>query len=106
MSLREWKKEGLVVFLLKLSHEISISEITTDASKSVIKVRREIRKTDHLQLSSLVHSLDTWHKAKSLRKALSAAAKSEDGEALAEWVESIINYFCTVPKVVAMTSIN
>ncbi|XP_066930023.1 uncharacterized protein [Clytia hemisphaerica] len=86
------EKEGLVRLLLKLSHEISISEITTDASKSVIKALREMKK-DHPQLSSLVHSLDTWHKAKSLRKALSAAAKSKEGEALAEWVEPIINHF-------------
>ena len=92
VSIREWKKEGLVRLLLKLSHEISISEITTDASKSVIKALREMKK-DHPQLSSLVHSLDTWHKAKSLRKALSAAAKSKEGEALTEWLEPITNHF-------------
>ena len=86
------EKEGLVRLLVKLSHEISIGEITTDASSSVIKAVREL-KSVHPQLTRLVHSLDTWHKAKSLRKALTVASKTKEGEALAEWVQPIVNHF-------------
>eukprot|EP00112_Aurelia_sp_Birch-Aquarium-sp1_P016508 Seg3753.2 transcript_id=Seg3753.2/GoldUCD/mRNA.D3Y31 product="hypothetical protein" protein_id=Seg3753.2/GoldUCD/D3Y31 len=40
-----------------------------------------------------MHSLDVWHKAKSLAKQLHKAAKGKDCEGLKEWIPSIVNHF-------------
>ncbi|XP_066929688.1 uncharacterized protein [Clytia hemisphaerica] len=86
------EKEGLVRLLKKLQDKLHISEVTTDASSSVITAVREL-KDQYPSLSKLAHSLDTWHKAKSLRKALSAAGKTKEGEPLSVWAEPIVNHF-------------
>lgn len=40
-----------------------------------------------------MHSLDIWHKAKSLSKRLHKAAKEKDGKELKPWIEGIVNHF-------------
>ena len=41
----------------------------------------------------LFHSLDVWHKAKSLSKSLHKAAKAKGNEPLKIWIPAIINHF-------------
>ena len=71
--------EGLKRCLLFLqSHCIKVSEITTDASTSIISflgkslVKIVLHVHVHVATShpEVFHSLDVWHKAKKLRKAL------------------------------------
>ena len=45
----------------------------------------------HPRLRDLQHSLDVWHKAKSLGKMLHKAAKAKEAAALKPWIPSIIN---------------
>ena len=47
----------------------------------------------HPELKKLMHSLDVWHKAKSLAKQLHKAAKGKDCEGLKEWIPCIVNHF-------------
>ena len=85
------EKEGLMRLIKKLTH-IDLSELTTDASSSVIKAIRELADSNP-SFAKLLHTLDTWHKSKALRKALSAAAKVKENEGLDVWVDSIVNHF-------------
>ena len=76
--------EGLKRCLLFLqSHGIKVSEITTDASTSIISflgkslVKIVLHVHVHVATShpEVFHSLDVWHKAKKLRKALNKVIK-------------------------------
>lgn len=86
------EKEGLLRLLNDIKGRLKLVELTTDASSSVIKAMRELKEKTE-EFKTLMHSLDTWHKAKALRKALSNAAKSKECEELSEWITPIINHF-------------
>eukprot|EP00795_Rhopilema_esculentum_P016102 gene16102-7456_t len=86
------EREGLTRLLLRLMHEIDITEIVTDASSSIIKRIKELQ-GKYPRLQELQHSLDVWHKAKSLSKMLHKAAKDKEAAALKPWIPSIINHF-------------
>ena len=47
----------------------------------------------HPRLRDLQHSLDVWHKAKSLSKMLHKAANDKEAAALKPWIPGIINHF-------------
>ena len=63
------EREGLKRTLLRLMKELEISEVTTDASSAIMNCLKEL-KLDNPELKKLFHSLDIWHKSKSLSKAL------------------------------------
>ena len=86
------EKEGLMRLLMKLKGRFKLKEITTDASSSIIKALRDLKK-DHPEYSALLHSLDVWYKSKALRKALLKAAKNKEVEDLSQWVDAIVNHF-------------
>ena len=86
------EKEGLMRLLRKLKGQFKLSEITTDASSSVIKALKELKKS-HPEYAALIHSLDIWHKSKALRKALLKVAKNKEMEDLLQWVDAIVNHF-------------
>lgn len=87
------EKEGLIRLLIKLKGVIDISEITTDASTTIIKALKDLQKTHPKAYAKLFHSLDVWHKSKSIRKALAKVCKAKENEGLIEWIEPIINHF-------------
>ena len=86
------EKDALLRLLSNVRHKFDIAEITTDASSTIIKAIKDL-KLSTPSLKDLFHSLDTWHKAKSLRKALSNAAKSKENEDLQQWIESVVSHF-------------
>ena len=63
------EQEALQRVLLRLMKVLDLADMTTDASSTLIKQTREL-KQKHPELNKLFHSLDIWHKAKSLTKAL------------------------------------
>lgn len=63
------EREGLERTLLRLMKEVDIAEVTTDASSAIMNRLKEMKK-DNPELKKLFHSLDIWHKSKSLSKAL------------------------------------
>ena len=87
------EKEGLIRLLTRLKGVIDISEITTDASTTIIKALKDLQKTHPEAYAKLFHSLDVWHKSKSIRKSLSKVCKAKENEDLIEWIEPIINHF-------------
>ena len=86
------ERDALVRLLKVLRHQLSISEITTDASATIIKIVRELT-GKYPALYDLVHSLDVWHKAKALQKALLNTAKISGNESIKPWINSIANHF-------------
>ena len=48
---------------------VDLVDMTTDASSTLTKQTKEL-KQKHPELNKIFHSLDVWHKAKSLIKAL------------------------------------
>ena len=86
-------ERGAVVRLLKvLRHQLSISEITTDASATIIKAVRELT-GKYPALCDLVHFLEVWHKAKALLKALFNTAKISGNGSIKPWINSIVSHF-------------
>ena len=85
-------RDAPVRLLKVLQHQISISEITTDASATIIKAVREL-KGKYPALCDLVHSFDVCHKAKALQKALFNTAKISGNESIKPWIDSILNHF-------------
>ncbi len=71
----QMEKEGLIRVLQRLMKLLDIKDLTTDASTTVINLIKEMKK-EHPQLSKLFHSLDIWHKAKNLTKALNKVSKT------------------------------
>lgn len=68
-----------------LSHEVSVSVLTTDRSPSVIKMMKaEFPKIDH--------QFDIWHLAKSIKKNLLCVSKKKSTAVLNDWLRSIINH--------------
>ncbi|PFX12302.1 hypothetical protein AWC38_SpisGene23764 [Stylophora pistillata] len=100
-----WNKmNALIVDVLKQYEEIclcgdgrndspghSASEITIDASSSIIKLVREMK--DKFPQLELLHSLDIWHKAKKLSKCIHQAARVKGCESLKEWIDDIVSHF-------------
>ncbi|XP_076150069.1 uncharacterized protein LOC143133954 [Alosa pseudoharengus] len=85
------EKEGFIQTVDKLSREIKLVEICTDA---------------HIQIGALMnpdkgkykdlgihHSLDMWHGAKNLAKKLAAAGKVKGQSILLHWLKDIVNHF-------------
>ena len=86
-------ERGALVRLLKvLRHQLSISEITTDASATTIKAVRELT-GKYPALCDLVHFLEMWHKAKALLKALFNTAKISGNGSIKPWINSIVSHF-------------
>ena len=86
------ERDALVRLLKVLPHQLSISEITTDVSATIIKAVREL-KGKYPSLCNLAHSLGVWHKAKTFRKALFNTAKIGGSESIKPWIDSIVNHF-------------
>ncbi|XP_055062667.2 uncharacterized protein [Misgurnus anguillicaudatus] len=85
------EKEAFIQTVDKLSKQIKLVEICTDA---------------HIQIGALMnpdkgkytdlgihHSLDMWHGAKNLAKKLAAAAKVKGQSILLHWLKDIVNHF-------------
>ena len=87
------EKEGLVRLLLRLKGQFDLTEIITDASTTVIKAISDLKNSHPEFYNKLFHSLDVWHKSKSLRKAMAKICKKKETEDLKQWVEPIINHF-------------
>ncbi|XP_068709173.1 uncharacterized protein [Montipora foliosa] len=86
------EKEALRRLLERMATVFPFGELTTDASPSIIKLVRDL-KEKFPQLMELFHSLDIWHKAKKLNKALHQAAKIKGCSDLQEWTDCIVNHF-------------
>ncbi|XP_077371760.1 uncharacterized protein LOC144015549 isoform X2 [Festucalex cinctus] len=85
------EKEAFIRTLEKLSKEIQISEICTDAHVQIAALLDpEKGKYKNLKIH---HSLDMWHGAKNLSKKLAAAAKVKGQSLILVWLKDIINHF-------------
>eukprot|EP00112_Aurelia_sp_Birch-Aquarium-sp1_P016449 Seg373.5 transcript_id=Seg373.5/GoldUCD/mRNA.D3Y31 product="hypothetical protein" protein_id=Seg373.5/GoldUCD/D3Y31 len=76
----------------RLSQTVSLAEIVTDASPSIMKRFRELRMSEE-GLQKTMHSLDIWHCAKSILKNLHKKANIKGNDSLKEWIDGIINDF-------------
>ncbi|XP_065070312.1 uncharacterized protein LOC135695242 [Rhopilema esculentum] len=86
------EREGLTRTLLLLMKCLDISEITTDASTSIMKSIQEL-KNSHPELSKLNHCLDIWHAAKNISKKLHKTAQDKAARSLKPWIAAIVNHF-------------
>lgn len=82
------EREGLRRLLEKMASTMPFSELTTDASSSIMKLVRET-KDKYPQPLELFHSLDIWHKAKKLSKCLHQAAKMKGCEAIKDGLRTL-----------------
>ncbi|PFX12751.1 hypothetical protein AWC38_SpisGene23241, partial [Stylophora pistillata] len=88
------EKEGVRRLSEKMTTVLPFSEITTDASSSIIKIGvRNERYIDKFPQLELLHSLDIWHKAKKLSKCIHQAARVKGCESLKEWIDDVEVWF-------------
>ncbi|XP_033116607.1 uncharacterized protein LOC117116642 [Anneissia japonica] len=79
------ENEGLKRCLNELKdHQVSIHTLATDRHPMVNKTMRE-------QYRQINHEFDIWHRAKSLRKKLSAASKKHKD--MQQWEKCVVNHF-------------
>ncbi|ESP00031.1 hypothetical protein LOTGIDRAFT_158258 [Lottia gigantea] len=77
-----------------LTTQLQVSEIVSDASTTIINLMAS-------EFPQFIHSLDTWHKAKSIAKRLAETSKKAANKELIPWIRKIINHFwycCHVSK--------
>ncbi|XP_068700031.1 uncharacterized protein [Montipora foliosa] len=72
--------------LERLKGVANVVEVCTDASSSIKKLLAE-------NFKDIFHSLDIWHKAKSIRKCIQKVANNKGNEKIAKWSDHIINHF-------------
>ncbi len=63
------EREGMERTLLRLKDDLNIADIATDASSAIANRVKELKAVNP-RLFDMFHSLDIWHKAKCLSKAL------------------------------------
>uniref|UniRef100_A0A1A8PZ00 Uncharacterized protein n=1 Tax=Nothobranchius pienaari TaxID=704102 RepID=A0A1A8PZ00_9TELE len=85
------EKEAFIQTLDKLSKEIKVVEICTDAHVQIAALLNPER--GRYKDLEIHHSLDMWHGAKSLAKKISAAAKIKGQSILLNWLKDIVNHF-------------
>ncbi|XP_062500796.1 uncharacterized protein LOC134178034 [Corticium candelabrum] len=82
------EKLGLQRGMTSVRLRINVVELVTDASTSVKAMMAR-----DAEYKEIFHSLDVWHKAKKLAKALSEASKKKELAELRPWKRSIVNHF-------------
>lgn len=80
------EKKALNHCLQRLHRVLNVIEVCTDASSSIKKLMTDEFKT-------LFHSLDVWHKAKSIRKSIQKVASTKGNDKVGKWSNQIINHF-------------
>ncbi|XP_068759996.1 uncharacterized protein [Montipora capricornis] len=80
------ERKALNNSLERLKNVLTVIEVCTDASSSIKKLMAE-------DFKDVFHSLDVWHKAKSIRKCIQKVAATKGNEKIAEWSDRIINHF-------------
>lgn len=86
------EREGLTRILTRLASKITISEIVTDASASILKRIQDLKVADE-NLANIYHSLDIWHRAKAVMKNLQKKARTKGNEELIPWIDAVVNHF-------------
>ncbi len=71
------EREGMTMVINRLSKKLNVSEVVTDACGSIIKRVRDMKETKK-KLSDIHHSLDVWHKAKAINKALQKKQREKE----------------------------
>lgn len=66
--LTNMERDNLVCLLKVFQRQLRISEITTNASATIIKTVRELKET-YPALCDLAHPLEVWYKIKALQTA-------------------------------------
>ncbi|KAG8008841.1 hypothetical protein GBF38_010482 [Nibea albiflora] len=85
------EKEGFIESVDKLTSEIKLVEICTDANALIGSLMNPGE--GRYKALEIHHSLDVWHGAKSLAKKISAAAKKKGQSILLTWLKDIVNHF-------------
>ncbi|TKS89382.1 Zinc finger protein [Collichthys lucidus] len=85
------EKEGFIETVDKLTSEIKLVEICTDAHDQIAALMDP--GGGRYKALGIHHSLDVWHGAKSLAKKIAVAAKNEGQSILLVWMKDIVNHF-------------
>ncbi|XP_051272909.1 uncharacterized protein LOC127372967 isoform X2 [Dicentrarchus labrax] len=85
------EKEGFIQTVDKLTSEISLAEICTDAHAQIGALMNPDE--GRYKALGIHHSLDMWHGAKNLAKKIAAAAKKEGQPTLWLWLKDVVNHF-------------
>ncbi|XP_068738401.1 uncharacterized protein [Montipora capricornis] len=80
------EKKALEIILQRIKHVLKVVEVVTDASASIKKMMGSL-------FQDIFHSLDVWHKAKSIRKCINKTGSSKDLQKISQWSDHIINHF-------------
>ncbi|KAK3751371.1 hypothetical protein QZH41_010466 [Actinostola sp. cb2023] len=87
------EKMALKRLLERMMVKLHLSELTTDASATIMKLVRDLKALHPNELMHLVQSLDIWHKSCKLTAKLTAASKVKGCENVSHWIEPIRNHF-------------
>ncbi|KAL0964117.1 hypothetical protein UPYG_G00319080 [Umbra pygmaea] len=85
------EKEGFIRTMDKLTSEIKLVEICTDAHAQIGALMNPDK--GKYKALGIHHSLDMWHGAKNLSKKIAAAAKIKGQSILFNWLKDIVNHF-------------
>ncbi|XP_044034394.1 uncharacterized protein LOC122867536 isoform X2 [Siniperca chuatsi] len=85
------EKEGFIETVDKLTSEIKLAEICTDAHAQIGALMNPDE--GRYKALGIHHSLDMWHGAKNLAKKIAAAAKIRGQSILLIWLKDIVNHF-------------
>ncbi|KAM7450088.1 hypothetical protein ABFA07_002191 [Porites harrisoni] len=80
------EKRALQSALQRLKGVLNVVEIVTDASSTIKKLIAD-------EFQGVFHSLDVWHKSKSIRKCLAKVGNLKDMEKIKDWADDIILHF-------------
>lgn len=85
------EKEAFIQTVDKLSKEVKVVEICTDAHAQIAALLNPDK--GRYKDLGIHHSLDMWHGAKNLAKKISTAAKVKGQSTLLNWLKDIVNHF-------------
>ncbi|XP_068739095.1 uncharacterized protein [Montipora capricornis] len=94
------EKDALKNALSRLKNVLNVVELATDASSSIKKLIAN-------EFGEVFHSLDVWHKSKSIRKCLAKIGQAKSMSKIKAWSDAIIKHFwycCCVCKQSESTS--
>lgn len=94
------ERQAIQNALQRLRSSINIVEVVTDASTSIKKMIAD-------NFTAVFHSLEVWHKAKSIRKCLAKVGNLKNMGKIQTWSDHIINHFwycASICKSTATTS--
>ncbi|EDO29014.1 predicted protein [Nematostella vectensis] len=80
------ERKALDNALSRVKKVLSVTEVCTDASSSIKKMIAE-------EFKGIFHSLDVWHKAKSIRKCLLKVSNTRENGKVGKWTDHIIRHF-------------